>query len=225
MRILFVVLRVVIALAIAAAVLGQLATSLFYWDSIAAEPVWILVMNFFSFFTIQSNLLALAVLLIGAVTLSLRRQPSWFPTLRTAATTYMFVTGVVYNMLLRDIELPQGATLDWSNEIVHAVAPLYLLLDFLFAPDRTPLLAKKLWVILIFPLAWLAYTLIRGPFTPDIVFGAMSWYPYPFLNPDTSANGYLSVAFYIVLISAVIGLAAAGLLWVSRRRPRVAARG
>jgi len=59
---------------------------------------------------------------------------------------------------------------------------------------------------------------VRGPFVVDQVFGNDFWYPYPFLNPNASANGYLSVVFYVVLIAAVIGLVAAGVLWISRRR-------
>ena len=35
-------------------------------------------------------------------------------------TTYMIVTGLVYNILLRGIELPQGSEpIPWSNETLH----------------------------------------------------------------------------------------------------------
>jgi tetrahydromethanopterin S-methyltransferase subunit B len=61
------------------------------------------------------------------------------------------------------------------------------------------------------------YTMFRGPLTPDELTGTSYWYPYPFLNPDTSANGYLSVAFYIVLIALVIASLAALAIWISRR--------
>jgi hypothetical protein len=60
---------------------------------------------------------------------------------------------------------------------------------------------------------------------PDYAGG---WYPYPFLNPITSAQGYVSVAFYVVLIAAVIGLVGAAVIWASRRsdrRPLPAAKG
>jgi hypothetical protein len=68
-----------------------------------------------------------------------------------------------------------------------------------------------------FPIFWAVYTLIRGPFAADPVTGKQPWYPYPFLNPQTSPNGYLSVAFYIVLIAAVILCAGYGVVWVSQR--------
>jgi hypothetical protein len=221
MRILFAVLRIVLAVAIVAAIAGQLQLSIAFWRGKGIGDVTVNVANFFSFFTIESNVLAAAVLLIGAWLLVARSgaDPAWYTGLRAAAVTYMLTTGVVYNLLLRGIELPQGSTLAWSNEVLHLVAPLYLVVDWLVAPRRGPLGAKAVWPILIFPLVWCVYTLIRGPVTPDAVYGKSFWYPYPFLNPNTSPEGYFSVSFYIVLIAAVIGLAGTGVVWVSNRRP------
>lgn len=70
-------------------------------------------MHFFSFFTIEANILAAAVMLIGSWLLFAKKgdDPRWFNLLRASAATYMAVTGIVYNLLLRGIELPQGSTL------------------------------------------------------------------------------------------------------------------
>jgi hypothetical protein len=220
MRILFAVLRVIVAAAIVAAIVGQLQVSTAFWRGKGIEDVTVNVTNFFSFFTIESNVLSAVVLLLGAWILFARRgaDPSWYTGLRAATVTYMLTTGVVYNLLLRGIELPQGSTLAWSNEVLHLVAPLYLVIDWIFAPGRTPLASKAVWPVLIFPLVWGVYTLIRGPITADAVYGKPYWYPYPFLNPNTSPEGYFSVAFYFMLIAAVIGLAGMGVVWVSKRR-------
>lgn len=225
MRILFAVLRLLVALSIVAAIVGQLLTSLHFWAGRGVTNTGSNVVNFFSFFTIESNIAAAIVLVIGACLLLSRRSedPAWFQATRAAAVSYMVVTGIVYNLLLRGIELPQGATLGWSNEIVHAVAPAYLLIDWLFAPGRRPLDARRIGGILVFPIVWVLYTLVRAPFVVDQVYGTDYWYPYPFLNPNTSAQGYWSVAFYVVLIAAVIGLVAAGVLWISRRATRASA--
>lgn len=222
MRILFASLRLVIGLVIVAAIVGQLITSVEFWSGRGVTNVASNVVNFFSFFTIQSNILAAAVLLVGAFLLVGRHgsDPGWFQSLRAAAVTYMVVTGIVYNLLLRGIELPQGATLGWSNEVLHAVAPAYLLLDWLVSPGRSPLGPGRIRAILVYPIVWVAYTLLRGPFVTDQIYGTDSWYPYPFLNPDTSAQGYFSVAFFVALIASVIGLTAAGVLWTSRRSRR-----
>jgi hypothetical protein len=219
-RTLIVVLRFAVVAAIVAAIAGQLATSVRFWRSGGIDDVTVQVVNFFSFFTVESNAAAAVVLAIGGVLLLVRRghDSEGFTLVRASVVTYMVVTGIVYNLLLRGIELPQGSTLAWSNEILHVVAPLYLLVDWVVAPGRVPLAARRLWPVLIFPIAWVVYSLVRGPFVADAVSGNSFWYPYPFLNPETSANGYLSVAFYVVLIAVLIAIVAAGVLWVSRRR-------
>ena len=220
MRYLFAVLRLAIVVAIAAAVIGQLVTSLEFWRSRGVTDPTTQVVNFFSFFTVESNIASAVVLAMGAVLLIVRpgADSTSFTLVRASVVTYMVVTGIVYNLLLRGVELPQGSTLGWSNEILHVVAPVYLLLDWIFAPGRVPLAPRKIWPILVFPIVWVVYALVRGPFVVDEVYGNNFWYPYPFLNPVTSANGYLSVTFYVILIAAVIGLVAAGILWISRRR-------
>ena len=219
MRILFVALRLVVAVTIIAAIVAQLHTSIGFWAAKGGVDVPMHVWHFFSFFTIDSNILAAAVLLIGAYFLvrGSGPDPTWFNLLRASAVTYMAVTGIVYNLLLRGIELPQGSTVPWSNEVLHVVACVWLVVDWLFAPGRSPIAAGKLWKVLVFPIVWVAYTLVRGPLVADTVYGNAFWYPYPFLNPETSAEGYFTVAFYVLLIAVAIGSTAAGVLWISRR--------
>ena len=220
MRIIFAALRIVIAALIIAAVVGQLIVSIGYWTNKGGVDVATHTVHFFSFFTIDSNILSAVALLIGAYVLVFRKgdNPARYNLFLGAVTAYMVTTGVVYNLLLRGIELPQGSTLAWSNEVLHVIAPLWLLIDWLFAPGRAPIANAQLWKILVFPLVWCVYTLVRGPLVADTVYGNAFWYPYPFLNPNTSPNGYLSVAFYVLLITLVISAAAAGVLWVSRRK-------
>jgi hypothetical protein len=52
-----------------------------------------------------------------------------------------------------------------------------------------------------YPLAYLAYSLIRGPI--------VDWYPYPFLDPD-EVGGYAGVAAYCVAIAAGV----LGFIWL-----------
>jgi len=217
MRAAFAALRAIFTVLVAAAVIAQLAHSIAQTAG-AGGSVSGLVANFFSFFTIDSNVATVVVLAVGAVLLLVRRgdDPDWYTALRAAVVTYMVTTGVVYNLLLRNIPLPQGQTVPWSNEILHVVAPLYMLLDWLFAPGRSPLRRRVTWWIAVFPIVWAVYTLLRAPIAADPVTGRQPWYPYPFLNPATSPNGYLSVAFYILLIAAVILCVGYGIVWVSR---------
>jgi len=223
MRAAFTVFRVIGAGAIVAAIVGQLITSRAFWTQQAGlTDISTQIVNFFSFFTIDSNVLTVVVFLIGAVCLIKGEvpEPRWFTIGRASVTAYMATTGIVYNVLLRGIELPQGATLPWSNEVLHVVAPILMVVDWLFAPGRNRLEWKTIWVIVIFPLVWGLYTLVRGPLTFDAVTGNEYWYPYPFMNPNIAPEGYVSVAFYLVLIAGVIGGAGALAIKVTRQRDR-----
>ncbi|MGE3192435.1 MAG: Pr6Pr family membrane protein [Microbacteriaceae bacterium] len=222
MRGLFIVVRLAGAALIAAAIVGQLMLSLGVWAGLGITNPATQLVNFFSFFTIDSNVLTVAVFLIGAVLLirGSGDDPGWFAVLRAGTTAYMATTGIVYNVLLRGIELPQGSTLPWSNEVLHVVGPILMVLDWLLAPGRRHLQWTHIWAIIAFPLVWGVYTMIRGPLTFDAVTGKDYWYPYPFLNPNIAPEGYVSVAFYIVLIAAIIGGVGALVIWVSRRGER-----
>lgn len=224
MRALVISVRVAGAALILLAVVVQLETSLGYWNAHEVHDIATKIVNFFSFFTIQSNLAGAVALAIGAVVLlrggGSSADPRWFAVLRACATTYLVTTGVVYNLLLRGIELPQGTTVPWTNEVLHVVVPILLLLDWVVAPGRRRLGFSTVGIIVIYPIVWAAYTMIRGPFVADELTGAASWYPYPFLNPDTSENGYLSVTFYVLLIAVVIAAAGTGVIAISRARRR-----
>ena len=100
MRALFVAVRVLGAAGIIAAIVGQLTTSIGFWnESGVGDRIGNLFVNFFSFFTIDSNVGAVVVFAIGAVLLIRRAEPgpAWFGVLRAAVTSYMVVTGIVYN--------------------------------------------------------------------------------------------------------------------------------
>jgi hypothetical protein len=220
MRALFIGIRLAGAALIIAAVVGQLTLSLQVWSAAGIDNPATQLVNFFSFFTIDSNVFTVAVFLIGAYLLIRGRteDPRWFGIARLCVTAYMATTGVVYNVLLRGIELPQGSTLPWSNEVLHVVGPVLVVVDWLFAPGRIRLEWKHLWAVVSFPLVWGVYTMVRGPLTADAMTGNDYWYPYPFLNPVTAPEGYVSVAFYIVVIAVLIGAVGAAAIWVSRRR-------
>jgi apolipoprotein N-acyltransferase len=131
--------------------------------------------------------------------------------------TYMIVTGVVYNTLLRGVALPQGTTVVWSNEVLHVVAPLFLLVDLIVGTWPPRLSWRAVLGILVFPVVWIVYTLVRGPLVTNPVTGAAWWYPYPFLDPHV-VGGYAGMVPYILGIAVGLALFAAGVVWVGRRR-------
>ena len=222
MRTAAVLARIAMGIAIIAAVVVQLVASIEFAGRDGSSDAGDVVVNFLSYFTVDSNSLAAIVLLCGAALLARNRPDTHtFAVIRLAVTTYMVITGIVYNLLLRGL-LVQGNVVAWSNEVLHLIGPLYLLLDWLFAPGRRPLRSRDAVPALVFPAVWLVYTLVRGPFATDPFRPTDYWYPYPFLNPVTSAGGYGTVAVYSVGIAVAVVGVAMGLAWISRRWPATA---
>lgn len=157
------------------------------------------VANFFSYFTVQSNIFAIGILGFGAAVLP-SGQPKSFNVWRGAATLYLVVTGIVYALLLSNLPEGPGNLAPWVDVVLHRILPLVMVVDWLAdrPKQRIPIKTALLW--LIYPLAYLVYSLVRGPIA--------KWYPYPFLNPQ---QGYLRVALTSVVI-AVVGVGLASLI-------------
>jgi len=182
------------------AIITQLARS---WDQ-PGNPA-----NFFSFFTIESNLLTVAVLLYGVASPGLSGRSGTLDLVRGAAVLYMTVTGIVYGVLLSGYQEELQTTIPWVDTVVHRIMPLVIFLDWIIDPPDNRLTwrdALPRWII--YPAVYLVYTLIRGP----IVY----WYPYPFLNPDR-AGGYPGIAAYSVGIAAGVVLGTWLVVWVGHR--------
>lgn len=144
--------------------------------------------NFFSYFTIDSNVIAVVALLWAAVAI---KPSSALQIFRGGATLYMVITGIVTVTLLSDLQL--DLTLPAVDLILHKIIPLMMVLDWLIDPPRLRLSIKQVSLWFIFPIAWLVYTLIRG--------AIVGWYPYPFLNPGLT-GGYGPVTLYAIGILA-----------------------
>ena len=217
------VLRLAMAAAIVAAISAQLAKSIGTAIELGRD-VTTTIANFFSFFTILSNAAAAVVLVWAAVWYVTRGrrahapEPTGLAVALAAVSTYMIITGIVYNALLRNIELPQGsAPIPWSNEVLHLIAPLFLLADVFVGPLRRALPWRSLWAIVAFPILWVAYTMVRGPLITNPVTEDPFWYPYPFLNPH-NPGGWGSVVVYVIAIAVAIVAVGALVVWWGRRR-------
>jgi hypothetical protein len=70
--------------------------------------------NFFSFFTIQSNLIAVAVFLLGAARVRRPSSAGW-DLVRGASVVYMTVTLVVFALLLAGTDV--DVTLPWVDTV------------------------------------------------------------------------------------------------------------
>lgn len=154
------------------------------------------IANFFSFFTIQSNVLA-ALLLITVGLYQIRGgKGKSIAYLRGAITLYMTMTGIIYAVLLSGNEAALQTTIPWVNVVLHYVLPVVLFTDWmLFPPTRKVEFRKALWW-LAFPIIYLTYSFVRGE--------AVNWYPYPFINPTIHDWGYILVMSLGIAVFTIV---------------------
>jgi len=145
--------------------------------------------QFFSFFTIISNLLVTLILTAWALRPPDRRPGSGAARVAAAAVVYILMTGLVYTLFLRQ---SHASFLGWAVDIVfHHLMPLgYPLFWMSFMPKRELNWRDALyWLIL--PLVFAGASMVRGAMTAE--------YTYVFL--DVSHLGYLRVSLIILALS------------------------
>ena len=162
------------------------------------------LLNFLSYFTIQSNIIGIAVLLLLAARAPGPRPP-WLELLRGAATVYLTITFVVVILLLSNVDV--GLQLVWVDVALHKVTPIVIVADWLLDPPTIRLTRRDALGWLVFPLIWLAYTMVRGPIA--------AWYPYPFLDPAN--GGYVQVAITSLVILLAGAAVCLGVAWLGNR--------
>lgn len=198
MRLAIASIRLLVALAGGTAIVATLL------DTSSRTPIN--PFNFFGYFTMQSNILTV-VMLLGTALIGFagRKQSAGWSLFRACVTTYIVVVGIVYNTLLTGLE--GGISLEWANTVLHLAIPIYVGLDWILIGDRGTIPWSKLWVVAIYPIVWIAVVLVRG--------ATDGWVPYPFLDP---ALGYGVVAMYCLGIAGAIVIVGAIVWWVSRLR-------
>ncbi len=154
-------------------------------------------LRFFAFFTILSNVFA-AVLWLWLAARWKATRTRRDDLLRGASVLYLVLTFIVVVILLGGAELQVAdPRVDF---IVHKLIPVLAVIDWIIDPPETDLRLRDVGLWLIFPLVWVALTLLRGALD--------NWYPYPFLDPDN--GGYRSVAYHVIAILAGLLVIAGG---------------
>ena len=172
------------------------------------------LVNLFSYFTIESNVLVL----VAAALIAARpdRGGTAFGILRLGGLTAITITGIVYATVLAGNGMFTGIEW-WYDKIFHYVVPALSVLGFLLFRPRTRLDRSALW-FLVWPLAWLAYTLVRAAVSNPsyaVTSDRRADVPYDFLDIDRHGGWAVALASLVVLALA-LGLAA-GYLKLSRR--------
>jgi hypothetical protein len=165
--------------------------------------------NFFSFFTIQSNILAATTLVLTALVRREERSRR-FDAVRGAAAFYIAITGVVFALLLSGLQEDLDTHIAFVNFVVHYLMPVVVVVDWFADPPRHRLGRTVALAWLAYPLVWFGYTLVRGSST--------GWYPYPFVDVDQ--HGYGGVLARAVVFLLAFAAGAVLFAWLSDRRSR-----
>jgi hypothetical protein len=160
------------------------------------------IANLFCFFTIDSNLLVTVTSALVALGLARGRL---FAVLWLDALVGIIVTGIVYQVALAGLYELHGLPL-FSDTVLHKVTPILFVLGWLVAGPRGALTWRTVWLSLLYPLVWVAFTLPRGALT--------GFYPYPFI--DAGALGYGAVTVNCVFIGLFFVALATGALLLDR---------
>lgn len=168
--------------------------------------------EYFAYFTIDTSMVAAVTMAVAGVwALQGKAETPLLNKVRLSVVSYAVVVGVVYNALLRGLP---GAAEDgnyvWPqapNEILHVWALVFIFLDFTLTSTANTPKFKQIWWVLLFPLAWVAFTIVRGI--------ATGWWPYWFINP-TEEGGVTQMVTYIFGICAFLIVSALASLAVTR---------
>lgn len=135
-----------------------------------AEPMLYTIVNFFSHFTIQSNLLValwLSLALWEKATragLFLRR-----PAVRGAVTVYITVTYLIYSLVLASSWIPTGWEHLYSN-LNHYIIPVGFILDWVLFEEKRNYRWKFMIHWLAYPIAYLLYVQVYGTLTGNYLY-------------------------------------------------------
>lgn len=164
------------------------------------------VSNYFSFFTVQNNLLV-AISTTSIALFSNTAAGKFFnrAEVLSGIALYIFVVALVYNTVLRGLVPLQKWGLV-ADTLLHVINPILFIIFWWLKRKHKVLSYKLAFTWLIYPFAYLLYTLVRG--------SVVNWYPYPFIN---AANlGWEKILLNVFVMLLVFLLAGLGLIALTR---------
>jgi hypothetical protein len=168
-----------------------------HWALVKDLSIPATLINYFSYFTIETNLLVALMLTIFCAW----PQAEQFlirPSVKSALVVYIIIVGVVYAVLLRNLWHPHGLQL-LADIVLHDAIPfLYPLYWLAFLPKGSLRWSDPAWW-LVYPVLYFLYSMLRG--------AAFGIYLYPFF--DVAQLGVARAwGNAIVLLAVFFGLGA-----------------
>jgi hypothetical protein len=161
--------------------------------------------EYFSYFTITSCLLSGVVLVIAGLGV-LRNQPETkaLTLARLTMAVSMVIVGVIYNALLAGAAPdPRDVGYAWPvlpNQMLHTYMPIVIFLEWLFTNTGVALKLKSAFWVLIYPLTWLGFSIVRG--------FVQGWWAYWFIDPQygivTMVSWILAISVFFTVLSLAL---------------------
>ncbi len=171
---------------------------------IASTPMR--VVRFFSYFTIQSNVLV--IVMSASLALLPTRDGGLWRVARLDSLVGITVTGIVYAIVLAPIVDLHGLS-GLTDKIFHYAIPVLAVVGWLLFGPRPRIDLKSLLWSGLWPLLYIVYVVIFGATT--------QWYPYPFT--DVTNLGYARVILNGLVIIVLILAVGAGFRWLDKKLP------
>jgi hypothetical protein len=183
-----------VAAFIAAALLLRFGLTTLIGSNDPDQPgVLIRWLRFFSYFTIQSNIVALLAAL--AVVRGAALDAPWQRALRLASLVGISVTGIVYAKVLAGTDHDTGLS-QVANLMLHYIGPPLVVISWLLAGPFVGMAVRDIPRMLIWPFAWTGYTLLHG--------WATDWWPYGFIDVGDIGAGQALVNIIAIFVFAMI---------------------
>ncbi|MGI9092285.1 MAG: Pr6Pr family membrane protein [Mycobacteriales bacterium] len=167
--------------------------------------------GYFSYYTIDSNLIVIVLAAMFAI--APQRDSAGWRLASLIGLLSIAITGIVYTSVLQGL-VELGGVGRVTNIVFHYLIPIVSVLGWLVLGSRGRWRPSTLGLAVLFPLAWLAYTLIRG--------AVVHTYPYPFVDVDQ--HGYAIVARNCVAITVLFVIVGGVILLIDARAPSLRAR-
>jgi len=199
-------LRTVLLFILAAAGWFALISQFYLIQQNSQDGFFTATLNFFSYFTILTNLLVAVCTTLVLSGVKNRLTNEW---MLAATAVYITIVGITYNLLLRSVWNPQGLQ-KVTDELLHTAIPILFVIFWIAFVPKGLLRWKDIVPWLVYPLVYSVYTLIHGVIS--------NWYPYPFIDPNKI--GWSSVAInsvFVLVAFAVVSLLFIGYGRLSRR--------